>query len=64
MIGKSKIQNGYISNTLDKRKDLCPSPTSFQSTSENYSFLYRESSKEEWTYAGSISQGKTTTAWF
>lgn len=31
----------------DRRKDLCTSPTSFQSTSANLGFLYWESSKEE-----------------
>lgn len=61
---REKKKNGFISNTPDRRKDLCPSLTSFQSTSANLGFLYWESSKEEWAYAGSISQGKTTTAWF
>ncbi|KAL5760524.1 hypothetical protein ACOSQ2_019362 [Xanthoceras sorbifolium] len=31
----------------DRQKDLCPSPTSFQSTSANLGFLYWESSKKE-----------------
>ncbi|MCD9642306.1 hypothetical protein HAX54_029009, partial [Datura stramonium] len=48
----------YISNTPDRLKDLCPSPTFFQSTSENLGFLSLESSMEEWAYAGSISQEK------
>lgn len=61
---REKKKNGFISYTPDRRKDLCPSLTSFQSTSANLGFLYWESSKEEWAYAGSISQGKTTTAWF
>lgn len=41
-------KNCFISNTPDRRKGLCPSPTSFQSTSENLGFLYWESLKEEW----------------
>lgn len=47
--GNNKYKNHcYISNNPDRRKDPCPSPTSFQSTSENLGFLYWESSKEEW----------------
>lgn len=47
-IASGKKKEKSLSNTPDRRKDLCPSPTCFQSKSANLGFLYWKSSKEEW----------------